>query len=257
MKRWVYDYIAVKLQKHALLAILLDPEHNTPEELANSALDAEKSGADIILLGGSSNVDPHNFFKSLKAIKEKIKYSGIPLVIYTADFNMVSKDADAILYGSVLNSLDMHYVKNMAISSAPLIWKTLEALSTGFLVYEPGGTVGYVLNCQLVPKDNLKVGLAYAMAAELTGYNFVYLEAGSRASETINPEIIQQHRKMLSIPIIIGGGVKTPAIASQLISAGASILVIGTAFEDGKKVKDFADAVHQTKHEIPSRTIPQ
>ena len=94
------------------------------------------------------------------------------------------------------------------------------------------------------------------MAAELMGHKLVYLEAGSRASETINPEIIQLHRKVLNIPIIIGGGVKTPEIASKLISAGASILVVGTAFENGKEVKDFADAVHQTKHVIPPKTMP-
>ncbi|MHA2365467.1 MAG: phosphoglycerol geranylgeranyltransferase [Candidatus Hodarchaeales archaeon] len=252
MKHSVYDFIVRKLQDHALLAVLLDPEFGLPEDLANFALQSMKKGADLIFIGGSSHVDTQKFFSCIKAVKKVI--GNIPLILYTEDFNMVTKHADAILYGSVFNSLDLRYIIKMPVFSAPLIWKTLEALPTGFMVYEPGGTVGHVLSCNLLPRNNPKIGLAYAMSAELLGNKFVYLEAGSRAADPLTPEIVQLHRQTLSIPIIVGGGITTPKQASELVKAGASIIVVGTAFEQENEVGSFAEAIHETNHIVP-RTL--
>lgn len=247
----MYDSILAKLSAHALLAILLDPEFGTPEEIGQYAANAVEKGADIILVGGSSHVEPQGFFASLKEVQTQLA-GRAPVIIYTEDFNMVSDHADAILYGSVLNSQDPHYLVKMPVFSAPLIRKIgLEALNTGFLIFEPGGTVGHVLNCQLLPRSNPKISLAYSIGAELLGSRLVYLEAGSRAAEPLPAELVRLHRKNLSIPIIVGGGVKSPAKAAALVEAGASIVVVGTAVEEGADVEAFATSVHTTAYIKP------
>ena len=64
-----YDLIIMKLQKHALLGILMDPEHDSPEKLAELAESSVKDGVDIIFIGGSSNIDPSVFLTSIESIK--------------------------------------------------------------------------------------------------------------------------------------------------------------------------------------------
>ncbi|MFV2015904.1 MAG: phosphoglycerol geranylgeranyltransferase, partial [Candidatus Heimdallarchaeota archaeon] len=233
--------------------VLVDPEHDEPAKLADQAEQVVKDGADIIFIGGSSNIDPSAFLEAASKIKKKLIKYNTPLIIYTEDFNMVSRDADAILYGSVLNSNEPRYLIKMQVWTAPLIKKlNIEPLNTAFLIFEPGGTVGHVVNYQPIPRQNKKIGLAYTLAAEMMGYRFVYLEAGSRVGKALEDDIIKLHRKTLSIPIIVGGGIKKPEKAKSLVESGASIIIIGTAFEEGANVLEFAKAIHGAKHIVPN-----
>ena len=250
-----YNYLLSKLNSHALLGVLVDPEYDEPDKLAKTAENAIEQGADIIFIGGSSNVDPSAFLEASAKIKSRIKGKA-PLIIYTENFNTISRDADAILFGSVLNSNEPRYLIKMQVWSAPLIKKIgLEALNTAFIIFEPGGTVGHVVNYQPIPRENKKIGLAYTIAAEMMGYRFVYLEAGSRVGNALEDEIIKLHRKNLNIPIIVGGGIKNPEKAKSLVESGASIIIIGTAFEEGANVSEFANAIHKAKHIIPKAVI--
>jgi phosphoglycerol geranylgeranyltransferase len=241
-----------KLKDSALLGVLVDPEHDDPDKLADMAEQAIKEGADIIFIGGSSNVDPSAFLDASSKIKNRIKEKA-PLIIYTENFNTLSRDADAILFGSVLNSNEPRYLIKMQVWSAPLIKKVgIEALNTAFLIFEPGGTVGHVVNYQPIPRENKKIGLAYTLAAEMMGYRFVYLEAGSRVGTALEDDIIKLHRKTLAIPIIVGGGIKKPEKAKSLVESGASIIIIGTAFEEGANVFEFSKAIHSANHIVPN-----
>jgi len=247
-----YYHLMKKLKDSALLGVLVDPEHDNPDKLAETAENAIKEGADIIFIGGSSNVDPSAFLEASSKIKKRIQNKA-PLIIYTENFNTLSRDADAILFGSVLNSNEPRYLIKMQIWSAPLIKKVgIEPLNTAFLIFEPGGTVGHVVNYQPIPRENKKIGLAYTLAAEMMGYRFVYLEAGSRVGKALEDDIIRLHRKTLNIPIIVGGGIKKPEKAKSLVESGASIIIIGTAFEKGANVLEFATAIHSAKHIVPN-----
>ena len=51
---------------------------------------------------------------------------------------------------------------------------------------------------------------------------------------------------MISIPLIVGGGIKTPEMAADAVKAGADIIVIGTKFEkEPEMLKRFAEAIHK------------
>ncbi len=50
------------------------------------------------------------------------------------------------------------------------------------------------------------------------------------------------------MPLIVGGGIKTPEVAERAVRAGASIIVTGTIIEnDLNLTKELADAVHCRK----------
>jgi putative glycerol-1-phosphate prenyltransferase len=50
----------------------------------------------------------------------------------------------------------------------------------------------------------------------------------------------------INVPLIIGGGLKTPEMAANAVKAGADIVVIGNSLEKKPELlAAFADAVHQ------------
>jgi len=59
--------------------------------------------------------------------------------------------------------------------------------------------------------------------------------------------MIKKVKENISIPMIIGGGIKTPQEAREKISAGADFIVIGTAIEKNDQtniIKEFTEAIH-------------
>ena len=53
-------------------------------------------------------------------------------------------------------------------------------------------------------------------------------------------------RSQITVPLIVGGGIRTPEYAKKLVDAGADFIVIGNVLEksdDKEIVKRFAEAV--------------
>ena len=113
----------------------------------------------------------------------------------------------------------------------------VEPISMGYIIVEPGMKVGEVGQADLIPRDDLKKAMGYALGCEYMGMSLIYLEAGSGADKPIPPEMIGAVKKVLSVPLIIGGGIRTPEIASTARMAGADIIVTGTLME---QCQDYA-----------------
>jgi putative glycerol-1-phosphate prenyltransferase len=82
--------------------------------------------------------------------------------------------------------------------------------------------------------------------------NFVYLEGGSGAEKSVPNEMVKMVSSTLSIPIIVGGGIRDSQTAREKVESGASVIITGNFFEDESQwhlVKEFADAIH-TKEAI-------
>ena len=74
----------------------------------------------------------------------------------------------------------------------------------------------------------------------------IYLECGSGAKNRIPNETLKAVSGEIDIEILVGGGIKTPEDAGQLVNSGASFVVIGSAIENSKElISDFASAIHQ------------
>jgi phosphoglycerol geranylgeranyltransferase len=108
----------------------------------------------------------------------------------------------------------------------------------GYLVVEPGGTVGWVGDAKLIPRNKPDIAVAYAMAAECLGMRLLYLEAGSGADKHVPEAMITAVKKMSNIIVIVGGGIRDGKTAARIAKAGADIVVTGTVVEDSSNVKN-------------------
>jgi putative glycerol-1-phosphate prenyltransferase len=60
----------------------------------------------------------------------------------------------------------------------------------------------------------------------------IYLEAGSGANHPVPQTIISETRKAIDIPLIVGGGIKTPQQMMNAFNAGADLVVVGNHIEN-------------------------
>jgi putative glycerol-1-phosphate prenyltransferase len=57
--------------------------------------------------------------------------------------------------------------------------------------------------------------------------------------------MVAKVKQNISVPLIVGGGIRTPAKAHDLCYAGADIVVVGNAIEENNRlIENIADAVH-------------
>ncbi|OEC85634.1 MULTISPECIES: geranylgeranylglyceryl/heptaprenylglyceryl phosphate synthase [Methanobacterium] len=231
----VENYIRTTLEDHKLHLTLLDPEEQNPEEAVRIAKEAIAGGSDGIMLGGSTT-EPEELDATAKALRENVD---VPVILFPGNISGVSKHADAIFFMSLLNSTNPYWIIGAQALAAPGIKKMgMEILSMGYLVVEPGGTVGWVGDAKLIPRNKPDLAVAYAMAAEFFGMKLIYLEAGSGANEHIPEQMIAGVKKMTDIIVIVGGGIRDGETAAKIAKAGADIVVTGTVVENSSNVKD-------------------
>lgn len=209
---------------------LIDPDEQTPEGAVEIAKAAIRGGTDGIMLGGST-VDGVDVDNTAKALSENID---LPIIIFPGNTSNVSKYADAIFFMSFLNSNNPYWIIEAQALGAPQVKKSgIEAIPMGYMVISPGGTVGWIGDAKLVPRNKPKIPAAYAMAAEALGMRFFYLEAGSGAEEHVPPEMVAYSKKATDdMVIIVGGGIRNGESAYTVAKAGADIVVTGTIVEE-------------------------
>lgn len=235
-------------KKNALLFVLIDSEVSNLESSKKLAQDVEKIGASAILVGGSSATDQMEMAEVVKGIKQKIK---IPIILFPGNVTGVVPDADAILFSSLMNSENPYFITQAQALGAPSVLKFgLEPLPTAYLVIGEGTSAWFVGSARGIPFEKPKIAAAYALAAQFLGMRYVYLEAGSGAKSTVTPEMVKTVRHTFNGFLIVGGGIKDPKTAKELVKAGADALVIGTFLEKGgslKKLTEIAKTIQSTK----------
>jgi phosphoglycerol geranylgeranyltransferase len=214
---------------------LIDPEKQKPEKAGEIALAAEKGGSDAIMLGGSIGVSQTDLDKTILSIKEK---TNLKTILFPGDVSGVSRHADAILFMSLLNSRNPYFIVGAQVAGAPLVKRMgLEAIPMGYLIIEPGGMAGYVGDARLIPRNSPELASAYALAAQYLGMRLIYLEGGSGVNEPVPIEMISTVKSQISLPVIVGGGIRKGSDAKNAVIAGADIIITGTIVEDSKDVK--------------------
>ena len=227
--------------------ILIDPvDHPTPEDAIKVAKESVEAGADMILIGGSIGAQGNLLDTVTKGIKESIN---VPVNLFPGNTSSITRYADSIYFISLLNSRNAYWTSMAQTVAAPVIKRLgLEPLPTGYIVISPGGTVGWVGDANLVPRNKPQIAAALAMAGEYTGNRFILTDCGSNPKEGHMPfEMIKAVRESISVPYIVAGGFKTADDAGKAIGMGADAVQIGTAVENTaevrKKVKNFSDAI--------------
>lgn len=232
---------ASRKKKGALLFVLIDSENDGKNSAAQLAKDAEKSGASIILVGGSSATDQIAMAETVKSIKRSVK---IPVILFPGNVTGVVPGADAILFSSLLNSDNPYFISQAQALGAPNVLRFgLEPLPTAYIIIGEGTTVWHVGSARTIPFDKPSLAAMYALSAQFMGMRFVYLEAGSGAKSNVRPEMVAAVRKLFKGFLIVGGGIRNARTAGEIVKAGADAIVIGTFIEKGGSFKTIADIV--------------
>ncbi len=226
--------------------VLIDPDTRKGSELKDFIQEISCQGADAILVGGSLIIDM-DFQNSMKIVKENSK---LPIIIFPGSVQQLSYDADAILYLSLISGRNPNYLFGEHVIAAPFIKKMgIEPISTGYMLFESGSTTTaeFMSNTKPLPVNKPEIAMAHALAAQYMGFSTVYMEAGSGALRSIPNQVVKAVSSYIDIPVIVGGGIRTPEEARLKSEAGATFIVTGNIYDNSENIKlinEFARAVH-------------
>lgn len=229
MKNIYSEILASKNKK--LLAILLDPDKLSVEKTIGLIDKINASPATHIFVGGSS-FEGNHLDELIAVIKQN---TNLPILLFPGNPSQISNEADGILFLTLLSGRNPDYLIEHQINAVPFLKKTnLEVISTGYILIESGSetAVQRVTGTQPLDRNNPEYVLQTAQAGELIGNKLIYLEAGSGAQQTVPVDMIRMVSKNTSIPIIVGGGIRSGKEIENAYEAGANMVVIGTAFEN-------------------------
>jgi len=238
----VESYLKTTLKrKKALLFVLIDSEISEVRSAVKLAKEVERIGASAILVGGSSATDQLSMAQTVKILKKDLK---IPIILFPGNVTGVVPGADAILFSSLLNSDNPYFISQAQALGAPSVLKFgLEPLPTAYIIIGEGTSAWFVGSARTIPFEKSNLAAMYALSAQFMGMRFVYLEAGSGAKSNVKPEMVAAVRKVFKGFLIVGGGIRSPQTAAEIVKAGADAIVIGTMLEKGGSLKTLSDIV--------------
>jgi len=243
----VYDALrAAHDESMPLLFVLVDPDKAELAELPGFVSEAEKHGVDGFFVGGSLALLP--------AFEECLHHIRIaaskPVTIFPGGIHQISSEADAILFLSIISGRNPEQLIGQHVLAAPMVRALgLEAIPTAYMIISSDTVTSteYMSYSKPIPRGKPEIAAAHALAAEMLGMKLVYLEAGSGAMQPVPLEMIRMVSSLVDIPVVVGGGIRSPGLAAEMVSAGASIVVVGNHFEceeHRSELREFADAVH-------------
>jgi len=217
-------------EQGAIHLTLLDPEKVTRSSAKALAKAIDKSGSAAIMIGGSTAVSVYHTDEVIITIKKQTK---LPVIIFPNDIVGIGREADAIFFMSLMNSMNPYYITHAQALGAPLVKRYgLEPIPMGYVIVgDRGAAAAFVGQVNPIPFDNPPLAVIYGMAAQFMGKRFFYLEAGSGVERPISPEMVAAVGKNIEIPLVVGGGIRSPKTARQIVKAGARVIVTGTLVE--------------------------
>ena len=223
--------LAAKKQNKKQIAILLDPDKIEINKLSIICDKINKTPATLVFIGGSSFEGKH-LDQLIAKIKTQIK---LPIVLFPGNPSQISAEADAILFLMLLSGRNPDYLIEHQVNAVPILEKTnLEIISTGYILIESGHqtAVERVSKTKPLSRTNLEYVAQTAKAGQYIGNKLIYLEAGSGAQNAVPLEMIKKVSNTISIPLLVGGGIRSKKQIEEAFINGADIVVIGTAFEN-------------------------
>ena len=236
--------------KGAMLFSLIDPlDYRNEDEAVSTARACAKGGADVVLLGGSLGAQGEILDNTTRRIKEEVD---VPIVLFPGDMATVTRYADAIYFQTLLNSRNPYWHVQAQMLGAPMIRSfSIEPIPVGYIVVAPGGTVGWVADVNLVPREKPKIAAMLAMTGEYLGQRMIVTDTGSnpraQGSGPIPPEMIRMVKSAINVPYVVGGGMTTAAHVRTAFASGADAVQVGTAFENGRRGLAYKTALSFSK----------
>ena len=233
-----------KDQNKKKFVVLIDPDKVKLGQMDKIIDLASQARVDYFFIGGSLIVN-NMLDHCLQHIKEACE---IPMILFPGNSFQLSYKADAILFLSLISGRNADLLIGNHVLAAPYLkMSPLQILPTGYMLIDGGvpTTVSYISNTQPVPSNKDDVALCTALAGEMLGLKLIYMDAGSGAKNPVSTSMVDLVSNALKIPLIVGGGIRTPEQAREKAAAGADVIVVGNAIEKSPELLlEMADAIH-------------
>jgi geranylgeranylglyceryl phosphate synthase len=231
MKQLYYQNLLDRIsERKKCLAILIDPDKfNTTETV--SFLNKIPIKTTHLFVGGSTVSNGH----TEAAVSMIKRHSNLPVFLFPGDYTQITNAADALLFLSLLSGRNAEYLVGQQVRSIPrLLDSGLEVISTGYILLDGGNesAVARVSGTEPISQNDLESIVHTALAGQYLGAKLLYLEAGSGAKFPVKPGVISAVKEAITIPLLVGGGIRTEAQKQTAYKAGADLVVMGTVFED-------------------------
>lgn len=233
LKRSFYkDLIAEVEGGRKQLVVLIDPDKFNEAE-AGSFLKELPAEVSYLFVGGSTD-EEHKTEAVVKSLKAQ---TSLPIILFPGNYSQITEEADVILFLSLISGRNPEYLIEQQVKSVKFLQNSaLEIIPTGYILIDGGreSAVQRISNTAPIPRDKVETIVDTALAGQFSGKQLIYLEAGSGAKFPVSEEIISAVKRAVKIPLIVGGGIRFREQLEKAYTAGADIVVIGTAFETGE-----------------------
>ncbi len=223
------EFLEASSGSKKLLAILIDPDKFNIKTTAVFLKQIPQETTHIFVGGSTvSNGATEAVVTALQYGTEK------PIILFPGDVSQLTPKADALLFLSLLSGNNAEYLIGQHVKAIPkLRGSGLAVIPTAYLLIDGGNisAVARVTGTRPIPQIAIQEIVDTAKAGELLGLKLIYLEAGSGAKFPVSEAIISAVKNEISIPLIVGGGIKTESQKQAAYKAGAAMVVMGTQFE--------------------------
>ncbi|MEM6966992.1 MAG: geranylgeranylglyceryl/heptaprenylglyceryl phosphate synthase [Bacteroidota bacterium] len=248
MTHQIYQSLIEAKQKgEKKFVVLIDPDKMRLKNIQKVIELSVEARVDYFFIGGSLVVN-NMLDQVLINIK---KECDIPLILFPGNNStQLSYRADGLLFLSLISGRNADLLIGKHVISAPYLkMSPLEIISTGYMLIDGGipTSVSYISNTYPIPAMKDDISLCTALAGEMLGLKLIYMDAGSGAKHPISESMIDAVSSAIQIPLVVGGGIRTPEKAAKNVMAGADVIVVGNAIEkDPQLIKEMASAVHES-----------
>ena len=245
MNRQIYQSLTEsKRQGRKEIAILIDPDKMRLGNMEKVVAASIHGGVDYFFVGGSLVVNDKMDF-CLDYIRG---HSNKPIILFPGSLQQINAKADAILFLSLISGRNPDLLIGQHVLAAPGLYRSgLEILSTGYMLIDGGTptTASYISATLPIPSDKDEIAYCTALAGQMLGLKLIFLDGGSGAKNPVSESMIAMVSGGVQIPVVVGGGMRTPEKAAANAKAGADLIVVGNAVEKNPGlIAEMADAVH-------------
>lgn len=231
------------------IAILVDPDKI--DHLTELVKKAVHFGVDFFFVGGSLLHSD----QTEEAIRIIRSHSTIPIILFPGSINQITPSADGILLLNLISGRNPEFLIGAHVAAAPALLRSgLEILSTSYILIDGGKptTVSYISNTTPIPANKPDIAAVTALAGTQIGHKITYLDAGSGAQNPVSTATISAVRRLITNPLIVGGGIRTAKQLQDAFMAGADLAVIGHAFEENPDLlSEVMKAFELTTQKLP------
>ena len=219
-----------KGKNQKMFAWLIDPDKLSPDQLKTQLEIAVKNPPSLIFLGGSLMIKNqiNQFISQIKSVLD------LPVIIFPGSTNQVHENADGILFLSLISGRNPDFLIGRHVEVAYLLSQSnIEVLPTGYMLVDCGipTTASYMSSTLPLPYHKNDIAVSTALAGEMLGLRFLFLDGGSGASKPVNPEMISMVSRSVKIPLLVGGGIVNTEQMEKAFRAGADVVVVGNIIE--------------------------